>query len=98
MRLPQYIHHPNSTIPQFHSFFKLFGCGAAWSGIGWCNRFCLKCYVCTLDGRFVVARIYVGAYVPRWGFFLSQVDGWIRSWGDGSNGLEEFCLNVFPRS
>ena len=31
-------------------------------------------------------------------FFLSQVDGWIRSWGDGSNGLEEFCLNVFPRS
>jgi len=31
-------------------------------------------------------------------FFLPQVDGWIRSWGDGSDGLEEFFLNVFPRS
>ncbi len=50
-------------------------------------------YICTLDGRFVVARIYVGAYVPRRDFFSSP-SGWIRSWGDGSNGLEEFCLNV----
>jgi len=44
-------------------------------------------------------RGYVWELMYRDGdFLLPQVDGWIRSWGDGLNGLEEFCLNVFPRS
>jgi hypothetical protein len=33
------------------------------------------------DGRFVVARIYVGAYVPRWEFFFFPK--WMDGFGAG---------------